>query len=107
MPVSTWKIPTITGCSGASEWVTLMAGLHLQDKVIIGLAFDCVDKMVYWTDISEPSIGRASLHGGEPTTIIRQGGQANTILPSWFGFWQPQGLLEGEQRGGCMVAYRL
>lgn len=46
--------------------------LHVPDKVIIGLAFDCVDKMVYWTDITEPSIGRASLHGGEPTTIIRQ-----------------------------------
>ncbi|XP_037366282.1 nidogen-1 [Talpa occidentalis] len=46
--------------------------LHVPDKVIIGLAFDCVDKMVYWTDISEPSIGRASLHGGEPSTIIRQ-----------------------------------
>lgn len=46
--------------------------LHAPDKVIIGLAFDCVDKMVYWTDIGDPSIGRASLHGGEPTTIIRQ-----------------------------------
>uniref|UniRef100_A0A2K6EN81 Nidogen 1 n=1 Tax=Propithecus coquereli TaxID=379532 RepID=A0A2K6EN81_PROCO len=48
------------------------AFLHVPAKVIIGLAFDCVDKMVYWTDISEPSIGRASLHGGEPTTIVRQ-----------------------------------
>uniref|UniRef100_A0A8C3X9Y6 Nidogen 1 n=1 Tax=Catagonus wagneri TaxID=51154 RepID=A0A8C3X9Y6_9CETA len=46
--------------------------LHAPEKVIIGLAFDCVDKVVYWTDISGPSIGRASLHGGEPTTIIRQ-----------------------------------
>ncbi|XP_040824025.1 nidogen-1 [Ochotona curzoniae] len=45
--------------------------LHMPEKVIIGLAFDCVDKMIYWTDISEPSIGRASLHGGEPSTIIR------------------------------------
>lgn len=98
MPGSTREIPTITGHSNASEWATLMAGLHFQDKVIIGLAFDCVDKMVYWTDISEPSIGRASLHGGEPTTIIRQGGQANTILPSWFGFWKPKGFL-GESRG--------
>lgn len=52
---------------------------HFQAKVIIGLAFDCVDKVVYWTDISEPSIGRASLHGGEPTTIIRQGEQANSV----------------------------
>ncbi|XP_021036241.1 nidogen-1 [Mus caroli] len=48
------------------------AFLHIPAKVIIGLAFDCVDKVVYWTDISEPSIGRASLHGGEPSTIIRQ-----------------------------------
>lgn len=46
--------------------------LHAPGKVIIGLAFDCVDKMVYWTDISQPSIGRASLHGGEPATIVRQ-----------------------------------
>ncbi|XP_058165485.1 nidogen-1 [Dasypus novemcinctus] len=46
--------------------------LHAPDKVIVGLAFDCVDKMVYWTDIGEPSIGRASLLGGEPMTIIRQ-----------------------------------
>lgn len=38
-----------------------------------------MDKVVYWTDISEPSIGRASLHGGEPTTIIRQGEQANSV----------------------------
>lgn len=48
------------------------AFLHIPAKVIIGLAFDCVDKVVYWTDISEPSIGKASLHGGEPITIIRQ-----------------------------------
>lgn len=54
--------------------------LCFQDKVIIGLAFDCVDKTVYWTDISEPSIGRASLLGGEPTTIIRQGGCGRACL---------------------------
>lgn len=75
------KESTIVSYSDASGWTTLTTGLNFQDKVIIGLAFDCVDKMVYWTDISEPSIGRASLHGGEPTTIIRQGGQANIILP--------------------------
>ncbi|XP_025964741.1 nidogen-1 isoform X2 [Dromaius novaehollandiae] len=45
--------------------------LHIPDKVIIGIAYDCMDKMVYWTDISGPSISRASLHGGEPTTIIK------------------------------------
>uniref|UniRef100_A0A8C9JC31 Nidogen 1 n=1 Tax=Panthera tigris altaica TaxID=74533 RepID=A0A8C9JC31_PANTA len=63
------RLPLEGSTMQKSEAKTL---LHAPDKVIIGLAFDCVDKMVYWTDISEPSIGRASLHGGEPTTIIRQ-----------------------------------
>lgn len=72
--------------SDACRWTILTTGLHFQAKVIIGLAFDCVDKMVYWTDITEPSIGRASLHGGEPTTIVRQGKQANIIFPFWFYF---------------------
>ncbi|KAM8953515.1 nidogen-1 [Pelodytes ibericus] len=44
--------------------------LHIPDKVIIGVAYDCADKMVYWTDISEPSISRASINGGEPTSIV-------------------------------------
>ncbi|XP_065257208.1 nidogen-1 [Emys orbicularis] len=45
--------------------------LHVPDSVVIGVAYDCMDKMVYWTEISGPSISRASLHGGEPTTIIK------------------------------------
>ncbi|KAG8444530.1 hypothetical protein GDO86_009623 [Hymenochirus boettgeri] len=45
--------------------------LHIPDKIIIGLAYDCVDKTVYWTDISGPSISRASINGGEPTVIIK------------------------------------
>ena len=86
-----------------SRWTTLTTGLHFQGKVIIGLAFDCVDKMVYWTDISQPSIGRASLHGGEPATIIRQGGQASIILG--FAFSSPCGSWGREQSHavyGCL-----
>ncbi|XP_046713004.1 nidogen-1-like isoform X1 [Silurus meridionalis] len=44
--------------------------LHLPDKVVIAVAYDCVDKMVYWTDITQPSISRASVHGGQPTIVI-------------------------------------
>ncbi|KAI5616618.1 nidogen-1 isoform X1, partial [Silurus asotus] len=44
--------------------------LHLPDKVVIAVAYDCVDKMVYWTDITQPSISKASVHGGQPTTVI-------------------------------------
>lgn len=40
-------------------------------KVIIGLVFDCVDKMVYWMDIIEFFIGRVSLYGGELIIIVR------------------------------------
>ncbi|ETE69401.1 Nidogen-1, partial [Ophiophagus hannah] len=49
-------------CNGLSE---------MQDKVVIGVAYDCLEKMVYWTDISSPSISRASLGGGEPVSIIK------------------------------------
>uniref|UniRef100_A0A3P9PJ65 Uncharacterized protein n=1 Tax=Poecilia reticulata TaxID=8081 RepID=A0A3P9PJ65_POERE len=39
-------------------------------KVIIGVAYDCMEKMIYWTDISSPSISKASIDGGEPTAVI-------------------------------------
>ncbi|XP_067092581.1 nidogen-1 [Osmerus mordax] len=47
------------------------AVLHLPEKIIIGVAYDCVEKMVYWTDITTPSISKASLQGGEPIQVIR------------------------------------
>uniref|UniRef100_A0A4W6CB03 Nidogen 1 n=1 Tax=Lates calcarifer TaxID=8187 RepID=A0A4W6CB03_LATCA len=45
--------------------------LHLPEKVIIGVAYDCVEKMVYWTEITSPSISKASIQGGEPVAVIR------------------------------------
>ncbi|XP_037677554.1 nidogen-1 [Choloepus didactylus] len=83
--------------------------LHAPDKIIVGLAFDCVDKMVYWTDIIGPSIGRASLHGGEPTTIVKQDlGSPEGIALDHLGrniFWTDSRLdrievakLDGSQR---------
>uniref|UniRef100_A0A8C5P9T4 Nidogen 1 n=1 Tax=Leptobrachium leishanense TaxID=445787 RepID=A0A8C5P9T4_9ANUR len=65
--------------------------LHIPDKVIIGLAYDCVDKFVYWTDISGPSISRASISGGEPTTIVKTDlGSPEGIAIDYLGrniFW--------------------
>lgn len=83
--------------------------LHAPDKVIIAVAFDCVDKMVYWTDISGPSIERTSLHGGEPTTIIRHDlGSPEGIAIDHLGrniFWTDSNMdrievakLDGSQR---------
>ncbi|KAK7149062.1 hypothetical protein R3I93_013158 [Phoxinus phoxinus] len=45
--------------------------LHLPEKVVIGIAYDCLEKMVYWTDISTPAISKANLQGGEPVHLIK------------------------------------
>ncbi|KAM3863357.1 nidogen-1 [Diretmus argenteus] len=47
------------------------AVLHLPEKVIIGVAYDCVEKMVYWTEITSPSITKANIQGGEPIVVIK------------------------------------
>uniref|UniRef100_A0AAR2J865 Nidogen 1a n=1 Tax=Pygocentrus nattereri TaxID=42514 RepID=A0AAR2J865_PYGNA len=44
--------------------------LHLPEKVIVGIAYDCVDKMVYWTDITSPAISKVHLQGGEAIPLI-------------------------------------
>ncbi|CAB1311679.1 unnamed protein product, partial [Coregonus sp. 'balchen'] len=48
---------------GGRDWICL-------EKVIIGVAYDCVEKMVYWTDITSPSISKANLQGGETIPVI-------------------------------------
>ncbi|XP_030050841.1 nidogen-1 [Microcaecilia unicolor] len=83
--------------------------LHVPDKVVIGVAYDCVDKVVYWTDISGPSISRANLQGGEPTAVIKTGlGSPEGIAVDHLGrniFWTDSQLdrievakLDGSQR---------
>lgn len=44
-----------------------------QEKVVIGVAYDCVEKMVYWTEITTPSISKASIEGGDPVSVVRSG----------------------------------
>uniref|UniRef100_A0AAQ6AE78 Nidogen 1b n=1 Tax=Amphiprion ocellaris TaxID=80972 RepID=A0AAQ6AE78_AMPOC len=39
--------------------------LHIPDRVVIGVAYDCMEKMVYWTDITGPAISKARLSGGD------------------------------------------
>ena len=38
--------------------------------MVIAIAYDCVEKMVYWTDITGPSISKASLEGGETIPLV-------------------------------------
>lgn len=35
--------------------------IHVPDRVVIAVAYDCVEETVYWTEITGPSISRASL----------------------------------------------
>uniref|UniRef100_A0A3Q1H4M7 Nidogen 1b n=1 Tax=Acanthochromis polyacanthus TaxID=80966 RepID=A0A3Q1H4M7_9TELE len=44
--------------------------LHIPDRVVIGVAYDCVEKMVYWTDITGPAISKARLSGGDIIPVI-------------------------------------
>ncbi|CAL8355052.1 unnamed protein product [Boreogadus saida] len=47
--------------------------LHIPDRVVISVAFDCVDQMVYWSDITGPAISKASLSGGDIIPVITTG----------------------------------
>lgn len=47
-----------------------MTVLHVPDKVVIAVAYDCVEKMIYWSDITQPSISRANLQGGKSGILI-------------------------------------
>lgn len=50
-----------------------MKSFVLQDRVVIALAYDCVDKMVYWTDITGPAISKASMSGGDVIPVVTKG----------------------------------
>uniref|UniRef100_A0A3B5ARR4 Nidogen-1-like n=1 Tax=Stegastes partitus TaxID=144197 RepID=A0A3B5ARR4_9TELE len=50
--------------------------LHIPDRVVIGVAYDCVEKMVYWTDITGPAISKAPLSGGDIIPVITTGLQS-------------------------------
>lgn len=34
------------------------------------MAYDCVEKMIYWSDITQPSISRAVMQGGTVSALI-------------------------------------
>ncbi|XP_063738884.1 LOW QUALITY PROTEIN: nidogen-1-like [Eleginops maclovinus] len=44
--------------------------LHIPDRVVIAMSFDCVEKMVYWTDITGPAISKARLSGGDIIPVV-------------------------------------
>ncbi|XP_060030952.1 nidogen-2 isoform X2 [Erinaceus europaeus] len=48
--------------------------LSLHGSIVVGIDYDCREKMVYWTDVAGRTINRASLEpGAEPEMIINSG----------------------------------
>ncbi|XP_077765416.1 nidogen-2 isoform X1 [Canis aureus] len=48
--------------------------LSLHGSIVVGIDYDCHERMVYWTDVAGRTISRASLQpGAEPETIINSG----------------------------------
>ncbi|XP_052589432.1 nidogen-2 [Peromyscus californicus insignis] len=48
--------------------------LSLHGSIVVGIDYDCQERMVYWTDVAGRSISRASLEAGaEPETIVTSG----------------------------------
>nr|XP_044621572.1 nidogen-2 isoform X2 [Equus asinus] len=48
--------------------------LSLHGSIVVGIDYDCRERMVYWTDVAGRTISRASLEpGAEPETIISSG----------------------------------
>ncbi|XP_053330281.1 nidogen-2 [Spea bombifrons] len=84
--------------------------LSLHGSIVVGIDYDCQEKMVYWTDVAGRTINRASLEpGAEPETIISTGlmsteGLAIDYLRRMM-FWTDSGLdkiessrLDGSER---------
>ncbi|KAJ7422821.1 nidogen 2 [Willisornis vidua] len=48
--------------------------LSLHGSIVVGIDYDCREKMIYWTDVAGRTISRASLEpGAEPETVINSG----------------------------------
>ncbi|XP_066128491.1 nidogen-2 isoform X1 [Saccopteryx bilineata] len=48
--------------------------LSLHGSIVVGIDYDCRERMLYWTDVAGRTISRASLEpGAEPQTIINSG----------------------------------
>uniref|UniRef100_A0A8C0WZV4 Nidogen-2 n=1 Tax=Castor canadensis TaxID=51338 RepID=A0A8C0WZV4_CASCN len=48
--------------------------LSLHGSIVVGIDYDCRERMMYWTDVAGRTISRASLEpGAEPETVINSG----------------------------------
>lgn len=56
----------------------------LKGSIVVGIAYDCRDNHVYWTDLSARTINRASvLSGAEPEILIST---SKTSFHNWIEY---------------------
>ena len=56
-----------------------------QGSIVVGIDYDCRERMVYWTDVAGRTISRASLEpGAEPEMVINSGQQLHPEDTSHF-----------------------
>ncbi|XP_027697430.1 nidogen-2 isoform X2 [Vombatus ursinus] len=84
--------------------------LSLHGSIVVGIDYDCQEKMVYWTDVAGRVISRASLElGNEPEIVISSGLMSpEGLAVDYFHrtmFWTDSGLdkiesakLDGSER---------
>ncbi|XP_044515876.1 LOW QUALITY PROTEIN: nidogen-2 [Gracilinanus agilis] len=84
--------------------------LSLHGSIVVGIDYDCREKMVYWTDVAGRVISRASLElGNEPEIIVSSGLMSpEGLAVDYFHrtmFWTDSGLdkiesakLDGSER---------
>ncbi|NXR68438.1 NID2 protein, partial [Rhadina sibilatrix] len=57
--------------------------LSLHGSIVVGIDYDCREKMIYWTDVAGRTISRAGLEpGSEPETIISSGVLLSPVSPA-------------------------
>lgn len=61
------EIPNNPRSSDCMIWST-------KGSIVVGIDYDCQERMVYWTDVAGRAVSRASLEpGAEPETVIHSG----------------------------------
>lgn len=57
----------------------------VQGSIVVGIAYDCRENRVYWTDLSARTINRASMApGAEPEILINTSKNTHTHTPSFL-----------------------
>lgn len=47
--------------------------IHKKRQTIVGVAYDCVEKVIYFTDVAKGSISRVNPDGTEYKRLVKKG----------------------------------